>query len=91
MTQRLAPGKLHSIQQDCPHIDNPLAFYRHMYQASGNSLLLESVEGGEVLGRYSAIGLDPDVIWTYQKNVVTVNNKIQDVDPLQSLPNQECR
>ena len=44
MTQLLAPGKLHSIQQDCPHIDDPLAFYRHMYQASGNSLLLESAD-----------------------------------------------
>ncbi len=28
-----------------------------------NSFLLESVEGGAVLGRYSAIGLDPDLIW----------------------------
>jgi anthranilate synthase component 1 len=29
--------------------------------------MLESVEGGAVLGRYSAIGLDPDLIWTYKK------------------------
>ena len=27
------------------------------------SFLLESVEGGAIRGRYSAIGLDPDVIW----------------------------
>src|SRR5262249_50352322 len=27
------------------------------------SFLLESVEGGAVRGRYSIIGLDPDVIW----------------------------
>ena len=27
------------------------------------SLLLESVEGGAVRGRYSIIGLDPDVVW----------------------------
>ncbi len=28
-----------------------------------NSFLLESVEGGAIRGRYSAIGFDPDVIW----------------------------
>src|ERR1700682_3136523 len=27
------------------------------------SLLLESVEGGAVRGRYSVIGLDPDLVW----------------------------
>src|SRR6267154_4437157 len=27
------------------------------------SFLLESVEGGAVRGRYSIIGLDPDVVW----------------------------
>ena len=27
------------------------------------SFLLESVEGGEVRGRYSIIGLDPDLVW----------------------------
>ena len=27
------------------------------------SLLLESVEGGAVRGRYSIIGLDPDLVW----------------------------
>ncbi len=27
------------------------------------SFLLESVEGGAVRGRYSIIGLEPDVIW----------------------------
>lgn len=30
---------------------------------SQNSFLLESVEGGETLGRYSIIGLEPDLIW----------------------------
>lgn len=31
--------------------------------AGTNSFLLESVEGGAYRGRYSAIGLDPDLIW----------------------------
>ncbi|NQZ13940.1 MAG: anthranilate synthase component I [Alphaproteobacteria bacterium] len=37
------------------------------------SLMLESVEGGAVLGRYSAIGLDPDLIWTYQDGKVEIS------------------
>jgi anthranilate synthase component 1 len=32
-------------------------------ERSGNAFLLESVEGGATRGRYSMIGLDPDVIW----------------------------
>ena len=27
------------------------------------SFLLESVEGGDTKGRYSILGLDPDLIW----------------------------
>ncbi|MDA8096228.1 MAG: anthranilate synthase component I [Clostridia bacterium] len=35
--------------------------------------LLESVEGGEALGRYSFIGLNPSWIYTHQAGVGTVN------------------
>jgi len=31
------------------------------------SFLLESIEGGSTLGRYSSIGLEPDLTWTYKK------------------------
>jgi len=44
MTAALEIGKLHSIQQTCPHIDDPLAFYHHMQNPSNNSLLLESAD-----------------------------------------------
>lgn len=44
MTAALELGKLHSIQQTCPHIDDPLAFYRHMQNPSNDSLLLESAD-----------------------------------------------
>ncbi|MEM9468976.1 MAG: anthranilate synthase component I [Pseudomonadota bacterium] len=54
------------------------------------SLLLESVEGGATLGRYSAIGLDPDLIWTYKKDQaieITENGKVtkDTVEPVESL------
>ena len=32
-------------------------------QSQYGHLLLESVEGGAVRGRYSIIGLDPDLVW----------------------------
>jgi anthranilate synthase component 1 len=39
------------------------AFLKLSAQRDGNLFLLESVEGGASRGRYSMIGLDPDVIW----------------------------
>jgi anthranilate synthase component I len=40
----------------------PLAVYLKLSAASGNSFLLESVEGGESVGRYSFVGVDPEMI-----------------------------
>src|SRR5215218_718564 len=40
----------------------PLAVYLKLSAASENSFLLESVEGGESLGRYSFIGADPHFV-----------------------------
>lgn len=37
------------------------------------SFLLESVEGGAVRGRYSIIGLDPDIIWRVVDDKVEIN------------------
>lgn len=40
----------------------PLAAYLKLAAGRENSFLLESVEGGETLARYSFIGVDPDMI-----------------------------
>ena len=37
------------------------------------SFLLESVEGGAVRGRYSVIGLDPDIVWRASGNKAEIN------------------
>jgi anthranilate synthase component I len=37
------------------------------------SFLLESVEGGAVRGRYSVIGLDPDVVWRARGDLAEIN------------------
>ena len=39
------------------------------------SFLLESVEGGAVRGRYSIIGMNPDLIWKVEGQTATVNRK----------------
>src|SRR6266568_52347 len=38
-----------------------------------NSFLLESVEGGAVRGRYSIIGLEPDLIWRAHGEAAEIN------------------
>ncbi|MEM0928377.1 MAG: anthranilate synthase component I [Pseudomonadota bacterium] len=44
-------------------LETPLSAYLKLTGDAKGSFLLESVEGGEQLGRYSTIGLDPDLIW----------------------------
>ena len=39
------------------------AFLKLRHATTGPAFLLESVEGGAVRGRYSMIGLEPDLIW----------------------------
>lgn len=46
-------------------LETPVSAYLKLCNGSKHSFLLESVEGGATLGRYSAIGFDPDLIWTY--------------------------
>ncbi len=44
-------------------LDTPVSLYLKLAGASRDSFILESVTGGEVRGRYSIIGLKPDLIW----------------------------
>jgi len=44
-------------------LENPVSAYLKLAAGNANTFLLESVEGGAYRGRYSAIGLDPDLIW----------------------------
>ncbi len=49
------------------------------------SFLLESVEGGAVRGRYSIIGLDPDVIFRVNGKNAEINRTVQ-TDPAAFVP-----
>ena len=44
-------------------LETPVSAYLKLAGKRENAFLLESVEGGEKLGRYSIIGLKPDAIW----------------------------
>jgi anthranilate synthase component 1 len=44
-------------------LDTPVSIMLKLAGAKKNSFILESVTGGEIRGRYSIIGMDPDLIW----------------------------
>lgn len=44
-------------------LDTPVSLYLKLAGASRDSFILESVTGGELRGRYSMIGMKPDLIW----------------------------
>jgi len=44
-------------------LETPVSAYLKLAARRRNAFLLESVEGGEQLGRYSIIGVKPDAIW----------------------------
>ena len=48
-------------------LETPVSAYIKLAGDKQNAFLLESVEGGATLGRYSSIGLEPDLVWTYRK------------------------
>ncbi|MYZ50167.1 anthranilate synthase component I [Propylenella binzhouense] len=44
-------------------LETPVSAYLRLAAGRGNAFLLESVEGGAVRGRYSMIGLNPDLVF----------------------------
>ena len=53
--------------------DTPVAAYLKLAEGRPNAFLLESVEGGASRGRYSIIGLDPDLIWRCRGGRAEIN------------------
>jgi anthranilate synthase component 1 len=54
-------------------LETPVAAYLKLARGRPNSFLLESVEGGAVRGRYSIIGMAPDLIWRCRDGRAEVN------------------
>ena len=54
-------------------LETPVSAMIKIANEEPNSFLLESVEGGTIRGRYSFIGLRPDVIWRYADGLTEIN------------------
>src|SRR4029078_12218715 len=54
-------------------LETPSSAYRKSAAEKPMSFLLESVEGGAARGRYSVIGLEPDLVWRAEADKAFVN------------------
>jgi len=56
-------------------LETPVSAMLKLARNARYSFLLESVEGGAVRGRYSIIGMNPDVIWKVEGGKASINRK----------------
>ena len=54
-------------------LETPVSAFIKVASSKPMSFLLESVEGGDTRGRYSIIGLEPDVIWRTRGDRAEIN------------------
>jgi len=75
-------------------LDTPVSLMLKLADAGQNSFMLESVTGGEVRGRYSIVGMNPDLIWECRGTTSKLNREARfdadaftecDSDPLTAL------
>jgi anthranilate synthase component 1 len=75
-------------------LDTPVSLMLKLTEARRDSFLLESVTGGEVRGRYSFMGMKPDLVWQCRGREVRLNRSarfdpeawaVEPDDPLASL------
>jgi len=56
-------------------LETPVSAYLKLAEGRQNAFLLESVQGGEARGRYSMIGLKPDLIWRFKDGKAEINRQ----------------
>ncbi len=75
-------------------LDTPVSLMLKLTEARKDSFLLESVTGGEVRGRYSFMGMKPDLVWECRGTTARLNRSArfdadgwrdEAADPLTSL------
>jgi anthranilate synthase component 1 len=68
-------------------LDTPVSLMLKLTGAARDAFLLESVTGGEVRGRYSIIGMKPDVIWQCHGHTSRINRAARfDADAFEDQP-----
>ena len=55
------------------HTQTPVGVMMKLSEKQSYHCLLESVEGGDVRGRFSVVALRPDLIWQSKKEKVFIN------------------
>lgn len=58
-------------------LETPVSAFLKLSQGRPMSCLLESVEGGAVRGRYSIIGISPDIVWRAHGDRAEINHAPQ--------------
>lgn len=56
-------------------LDTPVSLMLKLAEAAPMSFMLESVTGGEIRGRYSIIGMKPDLIWDCRNGQARINRQ----------------
>src|SRR6202142_1696899 len=54
-------------------LETPVSAFLKLGEGRDNAFLLESVQGGETRGRYSIMGLKPDLIWRGRDGNAEIN------------------
>lgn len=67
-------------------LETPVGVYLKLCHRDDYSFLLESVEGGNILGRYSAIGFDPDLLWRCNDGQVHISKNLSDWEEINDAP-----
>src|ERR1700689_365234 len=70
-------------------LETPVSAFLKIAGARPMSFLLESVEGGAVRGRYSIVGLEPDLIFRVNSQHAEINRTVQ-TDPAAFAPAREA-
>jgi anthranilate synthase component 1 len=68
-------------------LDTPVSLMLKLTEARRDSFMLESVTGGEVRGRYSIVGMKPDLIWECRGETSRVNRMARfDAEAFEDMP-----
>ena len=64
-------------------LDTPVSLMLKLAEAQPLSFMLESVTGGEVRGRYSIVGMKPDLVWDCKDGRARLNRQARFADDFQ--------
>lgn len=67
-------------------LDTPVSLMLKLAEAAPLSFMLESVTGGEVRGRYSIVGMKPDLIWECRGASARINRQARYSDAFEDDP-----